>query len=567
MNPLNEIAAGGQTWAHRVRMLKQVIKIIVVCSLSCSALVFTTQCIRNIPINCYQAIWYSAQVPVYQLFNEKMKVDQDFWVLVTNRPYEKKSNPDFVLKISKNPINIFFKHVKQSAKISLFSFIIFSSLFVIFFLARGRQSKAKKRLSGIGELTDSKLARHLMLKNKASSMKIGQIPLLKQRSKDHILVSGVTGSGKTNCLKQILMQVRKKGQRAVVVDTTGSFVTHFYRSGKDILLNPYDSRSKEWSPWCECKEEYHYEQLVNSLIPNTSYDNFFPEAGRAVLYSALRKAEVLGETDIRHFVNAMLRKSISELYEDLKDTDAAVYVDPRGDKTTMSVRATISNTVRHFRPLKSSDNPFSIRDWILSDSNEDQWLFITCTTEQRRSIKNLISLWFSIAMNAMKARDLSSKLDPIWFVLDELHSLQKLEYLEEALVEIRKYLGTLVIAAQNLSQLDQLYGSHTTKSMIDQCGTKVCFRQGDADIATRMSKFFGEEEYVEVQEGLSYGAHEMRDGVNLSNIKKFRPTIPSTKILELNNLEAFVKLAGKLPAAKTNFKYYSLPKISKAYVS
>ena len=70
----------------------------------------------------------------------------------------------------------------------------------------------------------------------------------------------------------------------------------------------------------------------------------------------------------------------------------------------------------------------------------------------------------------------------------------------------------LLLATQNVSQLDKLYGHHGARIILDQCGTKVSFRQSDAEIAKRMSSFFGQREFRETQEGLSYGAHEMRDG-------------------------------------------------------
>lgn len=55
--------------------------------------------------------------------------------------------------------------------------------------------------------------------------------------------------------------------------------------------------------------------------------------------------------------------------------------------------------------------------------------------------------------------------------------------------------------------MDKLYGHHGTRVILDQCSTKVSFRQSDADIAKRMSSFFGQREFIETQEGLSYGAH------------------------------------------------------------
>ncbi len=90
-------------------------------------------------------------------------------------------------------------------------------------------------------------------------------------------------------------------------------------------------------------------------------------------------------------------------------------------------------------------------------------------------------------------------------IIDELHALQKLEYLEESLAELRKYGGAIVLATQNVSQLDKIYRHHGARIILDQCDTKVSFRQSDAEIAKRMSSFFGQREFRETQEGLSYG--------------------------------------------------------------
>ncbi len=556
---MKDIAAGGQTWAHSVRMIRQVFKIVSIASLSISILFFiVTFSLKTSKRDCL-SVYYSTKAAIYKTIGEPLSVSPSFWKAVHGRGNPRSIPPNLVLETTIP----YLSYMWLSLKTALFYFYVsFSSLFGIFlffFMFKGKFSKKKEHLSGIKILSDVALTRKLKLMRKSSDIRLGSVPLLKGAESKHMLISGTTGSGKSNCLNQLLLQIRKRGDRAVIVDTTSSFTSSFYREGKDILLNPYDSRSARWQPWCECDKDYHYEQLVNSLIPSMHHpDDFFSEAGRAVVYSALRKAGSRGDYDIEEFVTSMLRKSITELYEDLKDTDAAVYVDPKADKTAASIRATIANSLRHFRPLKKTKEPFSIRDWILTDTSEDPWLFISCTTEQRRSINRLMSVWFSVAINAMKAKSLEKGTSKIWFIIDELQSLQKLEYLEESLAELNKYGGCIVIATQDVSQIDKLYGAHSTKTIINLCGTKLCFRQEDPDIARRMSRFFGEREFKEVQEGLSYGAHEMRDGVSLSTIEKTKPTVAPTKILELKDLEAFIKLPGGIPAAKTRFKYQKM---------
>ncbi|NGX46662.1 MAG: hypothetical protein K1000chlam3_00022, partial [Chlamydiae bacterium] len=81
------------------------------------------------------------------------------------------------------------------------------------------------------------------------------------------------------------------------------------------------------------------------------------------------------------------------------------------------------------------------------------------------------------------------------------------------------------------------------------------------ELAYRMSKAFGEREIIEMQEGISYGANDIRDGVNLSMHTKEKLTISSTELFTLENLEAYVKLAGNFPVTKIRFEYRMIEKI------
>ena len=54
------------------------------------------------------------------------------------------------------------------------------------------------------------------------------------------------------------------------------------------------------------------------------------------------------------------------------------------------------------------------------------------------------------------------------------------------------------------------------------CATRIVFAEQSSEIAYQISRTFGEKETKEYQEAISYGAHEMRDGVNISLQRKFR---------------------------------------------
>jgi type IV conjugative transfer system coupling protein TraD len=586
------LAAGGQTTAHGVRMLRQVIKIGFSISMAVGLLYFGWF-LYDQPQENYKAFYYLAKSKV--CMEEHVLIRAESWKEITQTPKRKtkqkssaRAEPDYgwasedtpayknrMLKIKKSTaikacekrLQFFFGEAIEAAKTAgKISFGTFG-LAMLVFLLRGRIGGKKKHLSGLPLSKPWRLKLKLNLLFKASDIKIGGVPMLKNSEAQHLLITGSSGSGKTNCLRQLLQQIRGQGDRAVIVDTTGSFVSEFYREGRDILLNPFDQRTKDWHPWCECND-LKFKKLAYGFIPsgNTQSDDFFPTAARAILEAALKNRVVANDFSMSHFLDLLLQSNSEKLLAEFGESDANIYLDPKGERTTASIRATLNNFVANLRPLKDTENPFSIRDWVSSENEGDDWLFLASSPQDREDMKTLLSVWISTALSAVKERGFDTPGKKIYLIIDELHSLQKLEYLQESLAEMRKYKGCLVLATQNLSQLDDLYGVHTAKSMIDQCGTKVCFRQSEAVIAKRMSNFFGDVQTKETQEGISYGANDMRDGVNLSSVERNRPSVSPTDILSLKNLHAYLKLPGTIPPAKVKFRYLKEQQISSPFV-
>lgn len=586
------LAAGGQTTAHGVRMLRQVIKIGFSISMVFGLLYFGWFLYQQPQAN-YKAFYYLAKSKI--TFEETVLVRAESWKEINRTPKKKSSKktsaqeepnygfasedtPEYknrmlkikkatVIKACEKRIRFFKGEAIEEGITAGKIFLGVFGLSLIIFVFKGKLGGRKKHLSGLSLSKPWKLKLKLHFLFQASPIKIGGIPLLKNSESQHLLITGSTGSGKTNCLRQLLDQIRAQGDRAVIVDTTGSFVSEFYREGKDLLLNPYDQRSKEWHPWCEC-QDLQFKKLSYGFIPsgNTQSDDFFPTAARAILEAALKSRVVANDFSMSQFLNLLLQSNSEKLLEEFGESDANIYLDPKGERTTASIRSTLNNFAANLRPLKDTDNPFSIREWVASENERDDWLFLASSPQDREDLKTLLSVWISTALAAVKERGFEKPGKKIYLIVDELHSLQKLEYLQESLAEMRKYNGCLVLATQNLSQLDHIYGVHAAKSMIDQCGTKVCFRQSEAAIAKRMSNFFGDVQTKETQEGISYGANDMRDGVNLSSIERNRPAVSPTDIQSLKNLHAYLKLPGTIPPVKIKFRYLKVQQIADSFV-
>ena len=104
------------------------------------------------------------------------------------------------------------------------------------------------------------------------------------------------------------------------------------------------------------------------------------------------------------------------------------------------------------------------------------------------------------------------------------------------------------------------------KSMENLCSTKVIFRIEGADIAERLSKWLGMQEVSETIENISYGAHQMRDGVSLNDHRKEKPTIHPDRLMKLPDLTGYIKLPGDYPIAKVTFEIHDLPKVAEGFV-
>ena len=101
----------------------------------------------------------------------------------------------------------------------------------------------------------------------------------------HLLFSGSPGSGKSTAIKELLDQVRARGQKAIVYDPSGEYIGPYYREGKDFILNPLDERSMLWTLWADVREKTDYRSIARSLFPVGGKDPFWNDAG-AVLFAA-----------------------------------------------------------------------------------------------------------------------------------------------------------------------------------------------------------------------------------------------------------------------------------------
>jgi type IV conjugative transfer system coupling protein TraD len=436
-------------------------------------------------------------------------------------------------------------------------------------LRKRGESQVEKTLLKGDRILSPELTRKIIVNNDQNSdLSLATLPLIKNSETAHLLFHGTTGSGKSNAIKELLDQIRQRGDRAIIYDKSCNFLEEFFRPETDILLNPLDHRGRAWDLWAECRDAADFDNLAAAQIPMplSTQDPFWVNAARTIFSAAAFEMRNDPDRSVIKLLRYLLTPDLDLIQTYLKGTEAESLVSDKIEKTAISIKSVLATYLKSLKYVKdgrdeksknSNNNspPFSIRQWVQNDE-ASHWLFITSLGDRHETLKPLISAWIDVAVNAL----LSLRPDPkrrIWLILDELTSLQPLPYLIHTLSESRKFGGCVVIGIQNYAQLAKLYGQDGAREMSSLLNTRFMFRQPDPDMARWAASNFGEAIVDEIREGYSYGANNIRDGVSVSRVETRKPLVSYSEIMSLANLHAFVRLPGEYPVTRVDFQYKS----------
>lgn len=579
MAVVKTITQGGQVHIHQLRMLKQILIAGSVVTLVSAAGCFVWKA-QNLPKHDWRMAsetWWAKFMLISNSSVNHPRLTQMYTPPFKGRSYKRSCLNilrDPLLKSSTQRMELTLKHIAtQSLKFGGFMFLAVMGLW--FFM--GRSHKKPHHQRGNRLVSWQELKSLINETDQGSDLKIGELPLLKDKETSHTLIMGTTGSGKTNAFHILLPQIRKRNNRTIVVDVTGDYVSRYYDPEKDIILNPLDTRSLSWNPWTDCTLDSHYDVLAESFIQTKqgSKDPFWDNASRAIFKTALRKFAFQKNENIESLSTFLLSATDREFFDFFEGTEAATFAFKNNDKTTQSIRSVLSSQIEGLRQLDNSQSPFSIRNWVMDEdtywspdscgrittknssglpARKPGWLFITARADQRQTLTPLISAWVDMAINALMV--LPENYDRrIWFVIDELAALQRLPRLQMGLAEGRKYGGCFLIGFQSKPQLEEIYGRNGAESMLDLFNTKLFFRCTEPSSQQWISKVLGDKEEAEPTENISYGANSTRDGVSLSRHTRQKPVVLPAEFSQLQDLECYIKLPGDYPCTKLQTAY------------
>ncbi len=562
---MNNYIRGGQLFLHKMRMLNQVWDKSLIASFFV-ALIITSYLTYDqyAKLDYAAGITYVKAITVIQVDKAFSKNGTSKITAASNKGiYAKSMTAKDVLshKGFKAKYNEISSTLVKSTLLMLGVMLGIFTFVILIWTKFGKLAGEKDIIKGGKILNAKDVARFLNKAHKASHFIVGGAPLVKDSETSHILITGTTGSGKTTCMNEILPQIRKNNQPAIVIDCNGSMTQKYYDSSRgDMIIGSYnDPLSDEccsWDFWEDAADEHNLAIIANSLFAdkgggydemwNNSAKQFFKDAVKYVMKEAIAQG---AEPSMKSLYQLLAHDSLSDVAKKLKGYASASILDPKNDKTAMSVRTNTIAFIDWMENFHETDNKCSISKWFsqLVQNKENpakisgRWFFLRSFPKQRVALRSFHSMLLDLSINHLM--ELGEDPDRrIWMIIDELPALKKLPSLSMALSEFRKYGGCIMASVQSPHQLFDIYGQNMAYSMLDQFNTKFIFRTDEHNFASYLCKGFGDIEYKESSENYSYGAHEMRDGVSFSMLEKKKALLSPADLANLANLEAYMKL-------------------------
>lgn len=332
-----------------------------------------------------------------------------------------------------------------------------------------KQLKYGRRLKGPEMLTPKQFNK--TVKGDGIGFKTNDIePMLRIPSRAesrHMQIIGDTGAGKSALMFQVLRQVRSRGDAAIVYDPAREFVKRFYDPARgDVILNPLDSRCPYWGPADELCSRSEAKALAASLFqpPQDKKGEFFIESPQKI-FAFLMAYGPTPEELIQWMSNP------EEIDRRLKGTEHAHLIDPHAHQQRAGVLASLGLVADSLRLLPKSSEGNGV--WTATEWAEKRqgWIFLTSLPAEREALRPLQSLWIDWLVLRLLNEPTEAQRR-VWFVIDELASLQKLPQLHTAITEARKSRNPVVLGFQGKAQLEYLYG-HLAEVMLSQPATSV----------------------------------------------------------------------------------------------
>ena len=549
---LNNFIGGGQVFLHKVRMLRQVLVTTIFVSLLAGFIItWSFSSSKDMGLDLDAATTY-AKAKLSLTLHPAIsaisigKTPANVHAYSEGRLWKKNMLASSVVSNNrfKSAWNMFLV-VMQSLILKSLGFGILAGSVVFFIWSRfGSKLKTEQKKEGSAViLTAKEVKAKLSSLGKTSSFNIGSMPLVKDTETRHFLVTGSTGSGKTNLMHQLLPQIEAKKQPAMIIDQTGEMIARYYNPKRgDIIFNPFDDRGKAWNFFEDCSNPEELERFSKILFSfnrkrsKSHSDPFWEQSAEYVFNACVEYLVKNDKANLGSLKRMAIDSNLKDLQGLLKGTPAERYLTDDGKgvaSSVLSMLATNAKPISHLPDINDTKvGKFSLKEYFQNiKQGSSSWLFLSTKPSSRELTLPLVACLSELALTQLMDIGID-KTRRVWCIFDELASLGLLPSLPPLMSEGRKYGACVIAALQSLNQLYDNYGHYGGSSIFGQFGTSFFFRNTEPAIAKLFSDMCGTETVTRQQKNTSFGANTFRDGVRYSEHQQ------KQAIVELNDLAA-----------------------------
>jgi Type IV secretion-system coupling protein DNA-binding domain len=440
-----------------------------------------------------------------------------------------------------------------------------------FYWARGGAPKGNLYARGAVVLEQAK---HPLasprLKSKGPSLRLAGVPVPVEDEVKHFKLIGATGTGKSTAMRELLHGALARGDRAVIADPDGGYLSRFYAPSRgDVILNPFDARSAKWDVFSELRTAYDVAQLARSLIPERGGDPQWPGFARTFFEAVTTQAHACGIIDLDELHRLLTTAPQAELRLLIAGTPAATFTEEANIKMFLGQRATASEYIKCLDYIRRQRGVgFSVKEWVRSGKGV---LFLPYQADQIAAIRSVISTWMRLAI--FQTMSLGEGDHRLWFAIDELDALGAIDGLFDALVRLRRFGGRCVLGFQSIGQVSTTFGQGPAEAIVENCSSSVILRCSASErggTSRFASQLIGEREVVRTSQSrnrshswFSAATHDTRGE---SEHYATEPAVMASQIEQLPDRAGYLKFASHPAWMKMQFPIYDLPKIAEPFV-
>lgn len=370
-----------------------------------------------------------------------------------------------------------------------------------------------------------------------------------------ILLLGASGTGKTVAILALMHTILARGNRMIVADPDGAAMSQHWKPG-DTILNPFDGRSVRWDLLAEIKKPEDYKHLAESILPFTGdaksdeWRTFAQEIYAACLQTWFE--DKLGTSD--EFFTTMARSSQEKLGLLCQGTSAAKYFAGGGERTLANIMITLTPALRQLEALVGPQGEaFSVRQWMREGKGT---LWIPYQADEIAALRGPVSCWMRLAVFELLSMRWSWTRR-VWFFLDELDALGRIQGLKDAMVRARKKGGCIVGGIQSIAQVRAVYGDAEAQTIVEQFKTQLVLSCGASEgggTARFASVLIGEREVERIETSTSYNPGQNGPTVTTSYRRHVEQAVLSSEITQLADLSGYLRVSGKTEWMRVSFE-------------